>query len=208
MTTWFKIALFYFLLFGGGWLLGQWLPDVANVSVSPRSEPHVHRMIMTAMVVFIIASATPFVPGAEIGFGLILLFGGKIAPLVYLGMVFALLLAFMVGRLIPLSWLAASFGFVGLERARNFVLGQQSLSPQTRIESLTENVPSRLAKLMLRNRYFLIIAVLNLPGNSLMGGGGGIALLAGISGLFSVPKMVLTVTFAVAPVPLFFILTA
>ncbi|NDW52800.1 hypothetical protein [Aliiroseovarius sp. PrR006] len=162
---------------------------------------------MTAMVVFVIASATPFVPGAEIGFGLILLFGGKIAPLVYLGMVAALFLAFSIGRLLPLSWLAAFFQYVGLERAHKFVLKQHSKSPRQRLEALTENVPNRFADLLLRHRYLLIIVVLNLPGNSLIGGGGGIALLAGISGLFSMTKMALTVAIAVAPIPLFFFLT-
>lgn len=204
-ATWLKIALFYLLLLGGGWLLGQWLPQFTDLNVSPRSEPHIHRMIMTAMAFFVIASAIPFVPGAEIGFGLILLFGGKIAPLVYLGMVSALFLAFAIGRLMPLSWLAASFRFVGLEKAHDFVLHQQSKCAQKRLEILTENIPNSFAKFLLRNRYLLIIVALNLPGNSLVGGGGGIALLAGISGLFSVPKMALTVAIAVAPVPLFFI---
>lgn len=206
-STQVKVALFYLIFLGGGWLIGQWLPQLVDLNITPRNEPHVHQMIMTAMALFVFASATPFVPGAEIGFGLLLLFGGKIAPLVYLGMVTALLLAFAVGRLAPLNWLALSFRFVGLEKAHDFVLSQSTISPGKRLEVLVEKVPNRFGKVLLRNRYLLIIVALNLPGNSLVGGGGGIALLAGISRLFSTPKMAATILIAVAPVPLFFFLT-
>jgi hypothetical protein len=43
---------------------------------------------------------------------------------------------------------------------------------------------------------------LNLPGNTLLGGGGGIALMAGLSGLYPMPAYLTTVAIAVAPVPL------
>lgn len=43
---------------------------------------------------------------------------------------------------------------------------------------------------------------LNLPGNALIGGGGGIALMAGMSRLFSFPLFLLSLTVAVSPVPL------
>jgi hypothetical protein len=44
--------------------------------------------------------------------------------------------------------------------------------------------------------------LINLPGNMLVGGGGGIALVAGMTRLFSWPAFLLTVAVAVAPVPL------
>jgi hypothetical protein len=44
--------------------------------------------------------------------------------------------------------------------------------------------------------------VLNLPGNIVIGGGGGIALMAGASRLYSVPGFLVTIVLAVAPVPL------
>jgi hypothetical protein len=40
------------------------------------------------------------------------------------------------------------------------------------------------------------------PGNAVIGGGGGIALLAGISGLFTFPRYLAIVSLAVLPVPL------
>jgi len=50
--------------------------------------------------------------------------------------------------------------------------------------------------------------VLNLPGNSLVGGGGGIAFIAGLSGMFSYIGFILAIAIAVAPVPVFFYFTS
>jgi hypothetical protein len=47
-----------------------------------------------------------------------------------------------------------------------------------------------------------------LPGNTLLGGGGGIALAAGMSGVYRLPTYVATVAVAVAPVPLLVLLGA
>src|SRR5512143_321222 len=53
------------------------------------------------------------------------------------------------------------------------------------------------------------LAVLfNLPGNVVIGDGGGIALIAGMSRLFPFPKYVLLVCLAITPVPLLFLLRA
>jgi len=50
-------------------------------------------------------------------------------------------------------------------------------------------------------RYLALMVLFNLPCNSMLGGGG-IALAAGMSGLFSFPRSVGTVLIAIAPVPL------
>ncbi|MGB3315212.1 MAG: hypothetical protein WBB85_12430, partial [Albidovulum sp.] len=50
--------------------------------------------------------------------------------------------------------------------------------------------------------YVLLALLINLPGNSLLGGGGGILLLAGMSRLFSPLATLATVAIAVAPVPI------
>jgi len=54
----------------------------------------------------------------------------------------------------------------------------------------------------LRHRYLALAVLFNLPGNMLIGGGGGIALIAGMSGLYRSTNYFITVTLAVAPVPL------
>jgi hypothetical protein len=51
-------------------------------------------------------------------------------------------------------------------------------------------------------RYLTIALLFNLPGNYLIGGGGGISLACGISRRFSWKWFLLTVVLAVSPVPL------
>ncbi|MGA1369426.1 MAG: hypothetical protein ACO394_13000, partial [Blastocatellia bacterium] len=44
----------------------------------------------------------------------------------------------------------------------------------------------------------VVLAVaLNMPGNAMIGGGGGIAMLAGMSGLFALPVFVMVIAIAV-----------
>jgi len=61
---------------------------------------------------------------------------------------------------------------------------------------------------LLRHRYLVLAVLFNLPGNAIIGDGGGIALIAGMSRLFPFPKYVLLVCVAITPVPLLFLLRA
>jgi hypothetical protein len=54
----------------------------------------------------------------------------------------------------------------------------------------------------LRYRYVALALAVNTPGNSVIGGGGGIMMIAGLSGLFTPAATFLTVAVAVSPVPL------
>jgi len=55
---------------------------------------------------------------------------------------------------------------------------------------------------LLRHRYLALAVAFNIPGSYLFGGGGGIALFAGASRLFSVTGFCITLVLAVAPVPI------
>ena len=198
------LSSLYLLLLAGGWLIGQWLPNFVAAHLEGSSDTMVRNLIALTMLVFVLASALPFVPGAEIGFALIMLFGGKIALLIYLGMLCALSLAFVMGRFVPLSQMAKLFSYIGFGAANKFVLKLAQLSGSARLALLTENAPSKYIPLMLRHRYLLLLLILNTPGNSLVGGGGGIAFIAGVCGLFTPLGFLLSIALAVAPVPVFF----
>lgn len=204
---WTLLVIYLALLFGGG-VVGRQLIDVAAIEVRPSTEPMLHAVIMTATGIFILASALPFVPGAEIGFALLVVFGAELAVLVYVSMVTALLLAYTVGRLVPVGSIAAAFAYFGFVRAHRLALQMAPLDAQGRLALLTGLAPARLVPLLLRHRHLGLVLLLNLPGNSVVGGGGGIALCAGISGLFPLPGYFTAVLLAVAPVPLFFWLSA
>lgn len=200
------VALLYGLLLAGGWWLGRWATDIGAVDLRPSNEAVVHSLLMTAAVVYTVASAVPFVPGAEIGFALLLSVGGELAPLVYVGMVAALLIAYGVGRLVPVGVTAAALRACGLTRAHQMVLQAERLDRSQWLALLSRSAPRRIVPFLLRHRYLALVLVLNLPGNALLGGGGGIALLAGLSRLFGWPGYLAAVLLAVAPVPAFFAL--
>jgi hypothetical protein len=205
---WLVLVLIYLALLLCGWIAGRELFELFAFGVGPQDEVGFNAMIAAALGVYIVTSATPFVPGAEIGFGLILLFGARIAPLVYSGMVLALSLSFLIGRFVPPSVVARGLAYFGLVKARDLVLQMAPLSGTDRLDFLTARAPRRLVPFMLRHRYLALILVLNLPGNSIIGGGGGIGLVAGLSGLYSFPAYLGALLIAVAPIPLMFIIVA
>lgn len=201
---WLVLLAVYLALLSGGWLIGQRLFEFADLDVRPHNEPMVHKLIMTAMLVFIVASAIPFVPGAEVGLALLVVLGARVALLVYVGMVTALTLAYLVGRLVPASAMGAAFAACGLDRAHRLVLQLAPLDAKARLALLAERAPRRIVPFLLRHRHVGLMVLLNLPGNSVVGGGGGIALCAGMSGLFPLPGFLATVLLATAPVPMLF----
>ena len=73
---------------------------------------------------------------------------------------------------------------------------------EARIALLLDRAPPGLLNLALRRRYLALALAVNVPGNSIIGGGGGIMLLAGMSGLFAPVPTALAVILAVSPVPL------
>jgi hypothetical protein len=197
----------YGALIVGGILFGRWLMDLVAFELRPSNEPQVHALLMAATAAYVVASAIPFVPGAEIGLALMLVLGPTTVVPVYLSMVLALTLAYLVGRLVPHRVIAATFHYLRLERARNLVLECAPLDTAARLALMTERAPRRIVPFLLRRRYLTLALAFNLPGNTLIGGGGGNALAAGMSGIYPFGAFLVIVMLAVAPVPLLLGLT-
>lgn len=196
----------YIVLLALGWFISRQFEAFSAMELGPTSDPMVRKLIITAALLFVLTSALPFVPGAEIGLGLLLLFGAPLAFLVYACMVTALVIAFLIGRMVPCTYLAALFAYVRFNRAANLVEQMGTISAQERLDLLMERAPSRLIPMLLKHRYLAIMLAFNLPGNTVIGGGGGIAMVAGMSGVFTFGWFLLAVVVAIAPVPLFFFL--
>ncbi|MCX7646863.1 MAG: hypothetical protein N2Z62_16405 [Rhodobacteraceae bacterium] len=180
----------------------EWVRAVPEAVPGPAGRLLHGGTIALALVVYALLLALPFVPGVEIGLLLLALQGPAAALPVYLATLAGLLLAYAAGRRLPPVWLAGALADLGLARAAAFVGRIAPLSGEARLALLRARLPRRLAPLLGGARYGLLAALLNLPGNGLVGGGGGIMLLAGLSGLFRPGATVATVALAVAPVPL------
>lgn len=196
-------VLFWLGNVGGTWM-AHWLGfDPAHVgSVSGQ------RALLGGLVVYAVLLAIPFVPGMEISLALFALFGSAAAIPIYLATVSALIAAFLIGRMVPAGALSRLFKLTGLRRAGELVDRLAPLDAQARLAALIEGAPPRYVPFLLEHRYAAVAIAFNLPGNALLGGGGGIALLAGLSRLFTIRGFVLAVLLAVLPVPLATILGA
>lgn len=183
-------------------LLAHEIAGALDFEIKPSNEDLVHRTLMTTAVVYAVLIAVPFVPGVEIAFTLIAVFGPAVVILVYVCTLAGLSVSFLVGRLIPLATLGRLFDELYLQRASALVAKLEPLDPQARVALLLRDAPGRLVPFLVRHRYLVLALALNVPGNLVIGGGGGIALTAGVSRLYSVPGFLLTVALAVAPVPL------
>jgi len=165
-------------------------------------------IVFGSAILYVVLMALPFMPGIEVGLMLMAMLGVGGIVLVYLCTVLALSLSFLAGRLLPPRLVARILGWLTLHRARKLVTDLEPLGPEERLLFLTRSAPSRIVPFLLRHRYLVLAVLFNLPGNAIIGDGGGIGLIAGMSRLFPFPKYVLLVSVAITPVPLLFLLRA
>lgn len=160
---------------------GGWATGLCDLRDWIAQDGLVSAVACTATAAYVVAMALPFIPGIEIGLVLMLVLGAPGVVLVYASTQLALALSFLVGRLVPRAALSNAFAFLGMERARRL-----ATSPAVAIP-----------------RPGLALAVLlNLPGNAVIGGAGGIGMIAGITGALSFPRYLVLVALATTPVPL------
>ena len=182
--------------------LAHGIADVLNFQIRPSNEDVVHRTIMVSAALYSILLAIPFVPGAEVGVAMMTVLGPAIALLVYVCTVAGLSLSFLVGRMIPTSALIRFTEDINFDRTNKLLKDIEAREKQERLAYLVSIAPNRFIPALLRFRYLALGIALNIPGNFLIGGGGGIALFAGISRLYSFIGFLITIVIAVAPIPL------
>lgn len=180
----------------------DWVVGILKIELRPFNEELIHKTLMVSSIIFGLLVAIPFVPGVELGITLIAMFGPPIVFLVYLSTLIGLSISFIIGRLISLRSLVTLFENLKLKRSSQLLNKVEPLKMEDRLGFLISQAPSRLVPFLIRHRYIALAILVNLPGNILIGGGGGISLIAGASRLFSLPGFLITIALAVSPVPL------
>lgn len=158
-------------------------------------------MVVVLLFAYALLIAVPFVPGIEIGLSLMMMEGPWIAPLIYVSTVAGLTLAYAAGEWMPYARLRRVFLDLRLTGACRLLEAVEPLSREERLHALGARAPAWLRPLATRYRFVLLAILVNVPGNAVMGGGGGILFTAGLSRLFRPVPIVLTIMLAVAPVP-------
>lgn len=206
---WHRIVL---MLFGLGLLLaashwgGKWLVGIVGLDAAAGIRSHAWKIAAIGLVLYVILMVIPFMPGIEISFALFAAYGQQVAIPIYLATILALSIAFLIGRRVPLRLVADCLSSFSLRKAGCYVRTLESMNARQRLETLVDQAPRRVVPTLLKHRYVAVAVALNIPGNVLIGGGGGIALLAGVSGLFTFPRYLAITSVAAMPVPLAFIL--
>ena len=150
---------------------------------------------------YILLLSLPFVPGVELGVLLMCVFGKEGIVFVYFATISGLSLAFFVGRLVPRDWIESCLEKFGFSQTCDNPADEIDvmLNHLTRDRKLCRN---RFGPFVSKYRYLMIGFLFNVPGNYLIGGGGGIALACGINRRISWRWFLLTAVLAVLPVPL------
>jgi hypothetical protein len=197
----FKIAIFLGLvaLLNYG---GHLAVSAIEFQFWPQHEHIVIAMLWFSIVGYILLMALPFAPGVELGLALMMALGPKGIVLVYLCTLLSLCLSFAVGRLIPLRALAGFLEWLHLQNARDLLIQLEPLDDEQKLNFLLKSAPMGVIPFLVRHRYLMIAVILNLPGNALVGGGGGIGMIAGMSRLYPFFNFLLLISLSILPLPL------
>ncbi|AML53034.1 hypothetical protein [Falsihalocynthiibacter arcticus] len=76
------------------------------------------------------------------------------------------------------------------------------MSGEDQLQLVHQNLPKWMPSTVIHYRYVSLVLLLNLPGNAVIGDGGGLALIAGFSGLYAPRSTVLAWALAISPVPI------
>lgn len=148
---------------------------------------------------YAVALAMPFVPGVELGLLIMAVFGPLGALVAYAATIGGLSFAHALGTMLPERVIVGLLARIGIavppDGAATAMRDMLAKSRPGR------TAPGRLAALLLNHKHVTLAACLNFPGNSIVGGGGGLALLCGLSRQFTWYGFLLTVAIATSPIP-------
>ena len=147
-------------------------------------------VLIISSVCYCLLLMLPFVPGVELGYFIMMMFGLEGIIGVYVLTVVSLFCSFLIGR--HLSELSS------LQKLKYNWQRRRVANPASQIQNLV----SKSLNLLEHRPYFSIAMLLNLPGNAILGGGGGIALVAGASGQLNLARYLIAVILATSIVPL------
>ena len=158
-------------------------------------------VLIGGSILYVVLLSLPFVPGVELGVLLMCVFGKEGIVFVYVATVAGLSIAFLMGRLLPKNWLESRLQKVGFSQTCK-VPGEEIDGMLVHLSGSRKPGQNHYQAFLSKYRYLAIAVLFNMPGNYLIGGGGGIALVCGISRRISWKWFLLTVVLAVSPVPL------
>lgn len=159
-----------------------------------------HDVLAVLLVGYAVLLSIPFVPGVTLGFAIMMIFGPQTAPVVWLASVCGLVFSYSLGRIAPRRWITPLLLRAGLAERARYLRPARPYSERQRLEGLFGVHP--LVRRLIGWRYLALAVLVMIPGNVLIGGAGGISLLAGLSRAFRPVWFMLAVGLPMLPLPL------
>jgi hypothetical protein len=158
--------------------------DSASISIELSELTEVlgyEKVLFWSLLVYAILLALPYFPSVEIGFAIMVLFGKQGVTFAYVATLIGFLFAFLVGNLIQ----------------------KCNLEDHGLLRVCKSGITAKLAR---KSPFFALVMLINLPGNIVLGGGGGIALNYGMTKQLNIVSFTLAIAIGVAPLPLLMML--
>lgn len=185
--------------------IGIWSNQYLHSLIWPISNESTQLFIGILVLIYLVCMILPFMPAIELGVVLLAMLDIQGVILLYGITVIALSISYTIGRLIPVQVLKRLFQYLHFYKASDLLSPGGERDEKEQINLFLEHAPKRFIPFLLRHRYGVFGVVINTPGNIILGGAGGIAMMSGVSHLFNFKTFVFTVLVAVSPLPLFVI---
>ncbi len=156
--------------------------------------------LLICALFYLILLSVPFVPGVEIGLLIMAAFGKDGVITVYIATVGGLSLAYFFGNFFPHLWKKA--GFINFDSLKFPTKKEDAFSESGAPWPHALKLFFSIIPWVIRYRYISLALLINLPGNAIFGGGGGISFISGASGKFKWFWFIGTLMLATLPVPL------
>lgn len=186
--------------------LGVWSNQYLHHQIWPINTDQNYLFIGALVLIYAICMILPFMPAIELGLVLLALLDIQGVLMLYLLTVFSLSISYAIGKLIPVQVLKRLFQFLHFQKASDLLCASGECDDKEQINRFLEHAPKRFIPFLLRHRYWVFGVAVNTPGNMLLGGAGGIAMMSGVSRLFNFKTFVFAVLVAVSPLPILVIL--
>jgi len=200
--TWSVIAVLLLLS-----VVGAWSNEYLHSQLWPVNLEQAQMLIGCLILAYAVCMMLPFMPAIELGLLLLAMLDIQGIAWLYLVTVLALTASYGIGRVIPFSLLKKLFEYLHFHRASDLLCRAGECGEKEQIDRFIEQAPKRLIPFLLRHRYCVFAVAINTPGNMIIGGAGGIAMMSGLSRLFGFRQFALTLLIAVSPLPILTILS-
>ena len=189
------------------WVVGSWSSQFLHSQLWPLDTRQTQLFIGLLVLVYALCMILPFMPAIELGLVLLAMLNIQGVLMLYLVTVVALMTSYGIGRLIPVHVLKRFFEFLHFPKASELLCSAEVCDETEQIDRFIEHAPKRWIPFLLRHRYWVFAVAINTPGNMIIGGAGGIAMMSGLSRLFGFRQFALTLLIAVSPLPILIILS-